>query len=360
MDGCKFWLFGYFSQPFHKPRVLLHFSIPYHVDNKNTLNTQFTNLPGCLLDRIGFFILLDGGMRGILNLSRTCAKLHKHFTGFLLTVVPLTVSKKRKKKTLSYKRLSVLSKTHSVFIRDLRLFDYKYEVTLPNFVFLTSLTVEAASFSFLLELHELPKLTTLTLIYSHRLVGKRPLSKLEGDLTRHFEEHQFPALQILRVFSKKQIINNRFKIFFSRNSIIPQRLEEYDRYFSSKKAQKNFSIEKGKHSLLGRILFKIIEKTRKSLKMIEVSNLDFSYIMAANRKIKFPQQCYILLNNASIVHAYSWLRKIDTRKRVTVMLEDEIALVVHIYVKHRGEETIRHLLKNQTLVRDFYRMMGIS
>ncbi|PVH16678.1 uncharacterized protein CXQ87_004974 [Candidozyma duobushaemuli] len=237
---------------------------------------KFVELPDCILDRIGYFILEDEmELTSLHNLRSTCKHLNKHFSIFLYTSLPVVLTEKY------------------------------------------------------------PELCSLSVIYNHRSFRKKEVFCWERELEQKISEADFPRLEVLRISSKKPKVNN---------------IGDYERQFSSEKRVKKYQRRQRKHHSLGHMFFMLMEKCKGSLKAVEVLGLDFSFVMSRERTIKFGNPATIILNNPSIIHAYSWMPRVSARRRLNVLIEDCSTSAVHVTVKKKNQDPVS-MVKTASLLR---------
>lgn len=301
---------------------------------------KFIDLPDCLLDRIAFFVFEQGGLNDVISLSRTCSALHEHYTGFLLAVRPLNIRRRKKPNSITYESLNSMKLGILVFVRDLRLFDFKNRPPFPfeSLQDLHQLTVQTSDFSFITQLSLLPRLMSLTIMYDHRVVRLPKLVESVQAIAENFSKSKFPALQIFRVSSMRSKVDRQFRNLISPNWKNPLHPEDFDKQFSSTKWSKFLLPFQNKQNALGGIFFMIIQKTCKTLRVVEVLGIDFSFLMGDSRKLKFSKHCTIILNAPSVVHSYSWIERVKAKSRVSVLIEDELTSSVGVTVIKKNQE----------------------
>lgn len=301
---------------------------------------NLVDLPDCILDRIGYFVLeVEKATNLLHSLRQTCKQFFHHYSVFLYTSLPVVLKETSKGKYLwcgRKKRFDTFECTH---IRDLRISSFThFYLPCQNLLLLRFLTIEALDFSFLFDLPAFPKLCSLSIIYNHRLLRGKLVASWVPRLEETIKTAEFPRLEILRISSKKPRINIPYKCLFSNSWLDPRRIEDYDKQFSSDKRTEKYRKKKRKHHDLGYIFYMLLENSMGSLKVVECLGLDFSFIMSRNRTIKFTNPCTLILNNPSIIHAYSWKPQISAKNRLNILIEDQATGAVHVTVKRKNEE----------------------
>lgn len=301
----------------------------------------FTELPESIIDRILFFAFLEGGLEAVVNLSLTCSTLRKQGNAFLYSAIPLVVRDKPLSQSKSYEMLDNIEPLCRLLSRDLRLYDYKNQpLSFDGFQCLSTLTVEARDLSFLVKLAPLERLRSFTIVYDHKKFDRKHVAKMRQEMEGMGEELAIPALEVFRVSSAKPKVDTPFRNLISPNWKNPRGVEDYDKQFSSSTWSKYALAFQGKHKNLGAIFFMILENTKKSIRVAEILGIDFSFIMSRERTLKFSRDCNLILNNPSIIHAYSWMERVKSKKRLTILIENRITSTVLVVVKKKNKEPV--------------------
>ncbi|QWU90430.1 hypothetical protein CA3LBN_004791 [Candidozyma haemuli] len=313
---------------------------------------KFVELPDCILDRIGYFILEDEmELTSLHNLRSTCKHLNKHFSIFLYTSLPVVLTEKSGGRYEWSGKKESFNDFDCSLVRDLQIYRFtKFYLPQESLVRLRFLTIEALDLSFLCQLPDIPELCSLSVIYNHRSFRKKEVFCWERELEQKISEADFPRLEVLRISSKKPKVNVPYKNLFTSEKRSPKNIGDYERQFSSEKRVKKYQRRQRKHHSLGHMFFMLMEKCKGSLKAVEVLGLDFSFVMSRERTIKFGNPATIILNNPSIIHAYSWMPRVSARRRLNVLIEDCSTSAVHVTVKKKNQDPVS-MVKTASLLR---------
>lgn len=311
---------------------------------------NLVELPDCILDRIGYFVLEEENAPDLLHsLRQTCKQLFHHYSVFLYTSLPVVLKETSRGRYLWFGRSVNFEASQLTHVRDLRISSFtQFYLPHQNLILLRFLTIEALDFSFLFDLPAFPKLCSLSIIYSHRLLRSKQVARWVALLENTLRTAEFPKLEVLRISSKNQQVDVPYKSLFSTSWLDPRRIEDYDKQFSSDKRRQKYQKKQRKHHDLGLIFFLLKENSKDSLKAVECLGLDFSFIMSRDRTVKFTNPCTIILNSPSIIHAYSWKPRVTAKRRLNILIEDLATGAVHVTVKKKNEE--RGMIKRASLL----------
>lgn len=311
------------------------------------------DLPDQVLQRIAMTVGLDGGPGPVLKFMLTCSDIYHPCLPVLVRLKPLTVVSgklNREKGTVNTRDLQKMRSQYLGQIRYLNLCNFTHNFDrsrLEDFASLVSLTVESPTFDFFVELPRITRtLRSLTFIYSKKHFSpiREQIRPLPVDELKE-KADSFPPLRSVRVSCSKPTINGPFNGLISKNAPLPSSVEEFHSYFQSSsytQLQKIVRFMQKEYINLGHILNVLIKGCSGSLSLVEVENLDFSYIMAHSPGLPVRNGMVILADNASIVHLYSWINRVKT-PNLTLLIEDNVGSVVHHITSK--DRSILHSLK---------------
>lgn len=272
-------------------------------------------LPSEILTRIAFLVYFACGLGGLVNLQRTCKKFHLEFRNLLFTIKPLTFSdKKHKNKSISRKQLKILDHRLLEHVQVLNYWSSSWKnLRLVHFRALTVLSVKTNNVALFWEIQSCPCLANLTFMFdSVFLTASSIRAAMHRDLA------VFPQLEMFRISSAKPVVKDPFRSLVSTSPRNPLTVDDFRRFFTSKRAK--FLLMFYSQSLdhqLGQ-LFVRVAKMSKALKILEVYNFDFAFLATP-----FPNLHLLVVDNASIVHFYTWIKKLKGAPGI-VLVEDRV------------------------------------